>query len=937
MGENNSNKGTLKLGGGTLKLNLGKEDIKIDPLKSMNLDSERQRENRGSSGGFKSRGNEGKSYDRKFDARNDGRLNRSEEQARFDALKNRGQSSVYSSSNQSLSKLLAVKNNMDEDEEEVYEENLEQHDYDEGELDMDSKEEEHLIDKHEVESDLREEVIEGEEGDNNFVKDEKSDNIANNFDNKGKISKPKESGKDDGKSEEGSDGSTIAVIDTPYERKIVKAIKNDDEVVRIEGVRESKVKVEATHKDFKLINAKVGENVKEYVSTLNAKDLLAKRKQTEEMEREERERAKVAALREKKKNENLRAGLLNISTDDNDIQGEMLSKTWSRKKPTKQHRGLHGRQQEKFLIVQEVVIDGQISIKDLAGMMNVKASEVAKVLGKMEKKRFDENYILSPDMAEFLVLEFGHKPIMKYFKTIDSLIEERIESSKNLRKRPPVVTIMGHVDHGKTSLLDAFRQSNVVDSESGGITQHIGAYQITTKSGEKISFIDTPGHEAFTAMRARGAQATDIVILVVAADDGVMPQTIESINHIKASGAPMIVAINKIDKISGEPTVIMNQLLQYDIVVEQLGGDIMAIPISAKNKTNLNKLEEAILLQAEFMDLKADYDIKSCGLVIESKVNNVKGTCATLLIQHGTLRVGDCLITQDKFCKVRSMTDEWGKSVREAEPSMSVEVFGFQEPPALGQRFIAMNNEKEAKATLEELLRSEERQKAIKAVEQSGKVSIFNILNGMQSEEGKELKFIIKADVAGTIDAVKYSLEKLNSDDLKVKIVHAATGTVTESDVALAKTSNAIIAGFNINVPGSIMSLVTREKIMLRTYKIIYQLIDDVKALIENKLKPQEIEKSIGKLIVKQIFDISGTGKIAGCLVSDGSIATNNLIRVKRKDKVLGEGIEVSILKRFKENVREVKQGLECGLALEGFDDIQVGDIIETYMIVENK
>jgi translation initiation factor IF-2 len=496
---------------------------------------------------------------------------------------------------------------------------------------------------------------------------------------------------------------------------------------------------------------------------------------------------------------------------------------------------------------------------------------------------------------------------------------------------------MGHVDHGKTSLLDAFRKSNVVASESGGITQHIGAYQITTKSGKKISFIDTPGHEAFTAMRARGAQATDIVILVVAADDGVMPQTIESINHIKASGAPMIVAINKIDRISGEPTNIMNQLLQYDVVVEQLGGEIAAIPISAKNKTNLEKLEDAILLQAEFMELKADYEIKASGLVIESKVNNVKGTCATLLVQHGTLRVGDCLITNDKFCKVRAMNDEWGKPVKTAEPSMSVEVFGFQDAPSLGQRFIVMANEKEAKATLEELERVAERQQAAKTREESGKINIFNILSGMQNEEEKELKFIIKADVAGTIDAVKYSLEKLNSDDLKIKIIHAATGTVTESDVSLAKTSGAIIAGFNINVPASIMTLVTREKILLRTYKIIYQLIDDVKDMIENKLKPQEIEKYIGKLLVKQIFDIGGTGKIAGCLVSDGLIATNNLIRIKRKDKVVTEGLKVSVLKRFKDNVREVKQGLECGLALEDWDDIQVGDVLEAYMIVENK
>ncbi len=898
-------KGTLKLGGGTLKLNLGNE-IKVDPLKSINSENNKSQDIKRS---FTPDRNQTTSYssfrnkndDKKFGGgsfqKNSGKLNKIEEEARFDALKNRNQTSVYNTSNQSLSKLLASKNNINiEDEEEVYNE--------------------------EVEAKPIEDQL------------PLNENLQDSLDDEGHKTKAKIEEKSYAEEALTKDDTIVAVIDTPLEQKVIKIIKNDDEIVQIEGVREAKIEVSATHKDFKMIKSKDGEVVKEYVSTLNAKELLEKRKRTEEMEKEERERARVAALREKKKNENLRAGLLTISTDDNDIQGDMLSKPWIRKRP-KPNRNM--RKQEKQMIVQEVVIDDKMSIKDLAAMMNVKATEVAKVLGKMEKKRFDENHILSPDMAELMVMEFGHTPIMKAFKTINSLINERIASEKNLKERPPVVTIMGHVDHGKTSLLDAFRKSNVVASESGGITQHIGAYQIITKSGKKISFIDTPGHEAFTAMRARGAQATDIVILVVAADDGVMPQTIESINHIKASGAPMIVAINKIDRISGEPTNIINQLLQHDVVVEQMGGEIMAIPISAKNKTNLDKLEEAILLQAEIMELEADYDIKACGLVIESKINNAKGTCATLLVQHGTLHVGDCLITNDKFCKVRVMNDEWGKPVKNAEPSMSVEVFGFQDAPALGQRFIVMANEKEAKTTLEELARVTERQQETKSREESGKINIFNILSGMQNNEEKELKFIIKADVAGTIDAVKYSLEKLNSNDLKIKVIHAATGTVTESDVSLAKTSGAIIAGFNINVPASIMNLVSKEKILLRTYKIIYQLIDDVKDMIENKLKPQEIEKYIGKLIIKQIFDIGGVGKVAGCLVADGSITTQSLVRVKRKDKIISEGIKVGILKRLKEDVREVKQGLECAVSLKDYTDFQIGDTFETYAIVENK
>jgi translation initiation factor IF-2 len=910
MTENNKNKGASKLGGGTLKLNLG-QSVKVDPLKSIsntpeikkNSFSNEKNVHHGSYNNFRNNNNE-RNFNNNSYKKNDGRLNKYEEEARFDALKNRNQSNVYNSNNQSLSKLLASKNNIDiEDEEGLYNE----------EIEVKSSEDQLPLNEN-LEDDL--------------MKTQIDDNKDVEIDEEGRKIEVNDV-------VEEKDETVVEVIDTPSEQKVVKVIKNDDEIVKIEGVREAKIKVAATHKDFKLIKSKEGEDVKEYVSTLNARELLEKRRRVEEMEKEERERARIAALRDKKKNENLRAGLLTISTDDNDIQGDMLNKPWIRKKPKSNNRNF--KNLEKEMIVQEVVIDDKISIKDLASMMNVKAFEVAKVLGKMEKKRFDENHILNPDIAELLVLEFGHTPIMKAFKTIDSLIKERINLEKNLKERPPVVTIMGHVDHGKTSLLDAFRKSNVVASESGGITQHIGAYQIVTKSGKKISFIDTPGHEAFTAMRARGAQATDIVILVVAADDGVMPQTIESINHIKASGAPMIVAINKIDRISGEPTSIMNQLLQHDVVVEQLGGEIMAIPISAKNKTNLDKLEEAILLQAEFMELKADYDIKACGLVIESKVNNAKGVCATLLVQHGTLRVGDSLITNDKFCKVRVMNDEWGKPVKNAEPSMSVEVFGFQEAPALGQRFIVMSNEKEAKATLEELERASERQKATKTREESGKINIFNILSGMQNEDEKELKFVIKADVAGTIDAVKYSLEKLNSDSLKIKVIHAATGTVTESDVSLAKTSGAIIAGFNINVSSSIMNLVSREKILLRTYKIIYQLIDDVKDMIENKLKPQEIEKYIGKLVVKQIFDIGGVGKIAGCLVVDSLITTQSLIRIRRKDKIISEGIKINILKRLKEDVREVKQGLECAVGLKDYEDIQAGDTLEAYTIVENK
>jgi translation initiation factor IF-2 len=688
--------------------------------------------------------------------------------------------------------------------------------------------------------------------------------------------------------------------------------------------------------DFKLIKADVG-NVKEYVSSVDSEDLLQKRR---EAEKADREKSKTV-LRDKKKNANLRSGLLGISTDENDIQGEILNRTFIKKKPKakQQNKSYY----QKQVIVQQVVIDGSVQLKELANSMNLKATELIKALNKIEKKRHYEDDMIEPEMAELLVLEFGHEPILKSFKTIDSLIEGRLEkSSNNLKKRPPVVTIMGHVDHGKTSLLDAFRSSNVVDQESGGITQHIGAYQITTKSGEKISFIDTPGHEAFTAIRARGSRVTDIVILVVAADDGVMPQTIESINHIHAAKVPVIVAVNKIDKTNGNIKNIITQLMQHEIIVEEFGGETMCVPISAKNKTNLDKLEDAIILQAEMLDLKADFDCMSSGVVIESKINNARGSCATLLVQNGSLKIGDCMITSDQFCKVRSMLDEHGRDVEVAEPSMAVEVFGFQKVPETGQKFVIFNTEKEAKENLDEIVLAAEKQKAMGSGNSKKGINLASMIGQSgQKSEVKELKFIIKADVTGTIEAVKYSLEKLNTDELRIEVIHSGTGTVNDSDVSLAKTTGAVIAGFNVSATSSVQSAITSEGITFRIYNIIYQLIDDVADMVKNKLKPQKIEKYIGKLIVKKIFDISKTGKIAGCLVSDGSISTNNFVKILRKGEIIAEELKISVLKRFKENVREVKQGLECGVALKvgekEFDGIQEGDTLETYNIIENK
>ena len=675
--------------------------------------------------------------------------------------------------------------------------------------------------------------------------------------------------------------------------------------------------------------------VQGYRSNIDAEFILANRRESIVSDNEEVERARIANFRDRRKNTSLRSGIVGISSDDSDIHGGVTRRFVRKSKP----RNRNIRNEDKKVIVQEVIIDGPVSIKGLAKSINVKAIDIIKFIHRIEKKRFNEEHSLSPDTAELIVLEYGHKPILKTFRTISSLIMEQLKKNKNLKKRPPVVTIMGHVDHGKTSLLDAFRSSRIVDQESGGITQHVGAYQITTSSGEKISFIDTPGHEAFTAIRARGSQVTDIVILVVAADDGIMPQTVESINHIRASGVPMIVAVNKIDKTDGDIRNILNQLLQYDVVVEQLGGEIMAVGISAKNKTNLDKLEESILLQAEILELTADFTVNANGVIIESKINNIKGHCATLLVQNGLLKIGDCLISGTEFCRVRSMFDEFGKRVDSAEPSIAVEVFGFQTAPEVGQKFLVVNSEKEAKAILAEFAEIEEKRKNL---EEGQKDNTFNVnslfeTSNNKEDKQKELKFIVKADVSGTIEAVQYSLNKLNSEKLKITLIHSGTGCVNESDIDLAKTTNSVVACFNVSTPSAIESLARKEHIMIRSYDIIYKLIDDVQDMIDNKLKPQKIEVYIGRLIVKQVFDIGGTGKIAGCLVDDNHVVSSGLLRIKRKGTIVKEGVKISVLKRFKEDVQEVKKGLECGLAAENFDDIMQGDIIEVYKIVANK
>jgi translation initiation factor IF-2 len=721
------------------------------------------------------------------------------------------------------------------------------------------------------------------------------------------------------------------------------------------------------------LNIFIPKQAAQYNSQINHSALIAKRNKFEEDEKKEKfnqdkKISKPIGL-QNKRNMNFRAAFLN-SIDNEDV---LYNKDGSIRSSKKKNNIKSKNENNTSFVVKEVLIKSENNLRELANSINMKVFDLIKVLSKLDKKiKYKENSIIDQELCELLILEIGHIPIIESFITIEKLIQERIDLANNFTKKPPVVTIMGHVDHGKTSLLDSMRRrfkktiSNVTDSESGGITQHIGAYQIETKNGSLISFIDTPGHEAFTAIRARGSLITDIVILVVAADDGIMPQTIEAIKHAQSAKVPIIVAINKIDAPGANIQQILNQLIQYDIITEENGGDVIAVPISAKFETNLDKLEDAILLVAEMQDLKADETIDAIGTIIETKITQSKGPCATVLIQHGILKVGDFLITNDKFCKIRSMSDENLSNINFAKPAKAVEIFGFDEIPSVGQKFLVFKTEKLAKNNLQQIKNDFEKQKLLKEKKeellklssQSGSKdtnskmrNIFDLFSSAiknknidenkdsDSNVKKELNFIIKADVSGTIDAVKYSLEKLNNENEKInlRIIYSATGPVSESDIMLAKSSSAIICGFNVGAQSNIRNLIEKENLLFKTYTIIYQLIDDIKSIINNELKPKTIEKIIAKAFVKQTFDISKVGLIAGCYVKEGSIIQkNSFVRIKRKDDIIAENILIKELKKGKENVKEVTSGLECGIFLQDYDDILKDDIFEIYQMIDN-
>jgi translation initiation factor IF-2 len=620
-----------------------------------------------------------------------------------------------------------------------------------------------------------------------------------------------------------------------------------------------------------------------------------------------------------------------VAGNDDEAVERMRSLASVRRARERERERRKGGGQEQAKIAREVVIPDVITVQDLAGRMATRGVEIIKFLMR-QGLMLKINDVIDSDTAELVATEFGHT----VRRVSESDVEEGFIGAEDvddhLLPRPPVVAVMGHVDHGKTSLLDALRATDVAGGEHGGITQHIGAYQVTLKDGERVTFLDTPGHAAFSAMRARGANVTDIVVLVVAADDGVMPQTIEAINHAKAAGAPIIVAINKIDKPDADPTKVINELLQHEIVVESLGGDTQAIEVSATQKLGLDNLIEAILLQAEVMDLRANPDRDADGVVIEAKLDRGRGVVATVLVKRGSLKRSDIVVAGANWGRVRALINERDEQVDAAGPSEPVEVLGLDGTPDPGEPFAVVENEARAR----ELTDYRIRQKRERTVTPTGTpgASLADMMAKLQDKKVSELPLIIKADVQGSAEAIVGSLDKISTDEVRARIIHSAAGAINESDVMLAKGLGAPVIGFNVRASKQARELAEREGVEIRYYAIIYDLLDDIKAVLSGMLSPIQRETLLGNARVLEVFDISKVGKVAGCRVTDGVVRKGARVRIIRDDVVTLELGTLQTLKRFKDEVNEVQSGQECGMNF-GFQDIKVGDVIECFTVEE--
>ena len=617
-----------------------------------------------------------------------------------------------------------------------------------------------------------------------------------------------------------------------------------------------------------------------------------------------------------------------ISITNFDREAQQRSLASLKRRREKEKLKAMGIQQPREKISREVIIPEVITIQELSNRMAERAVDLIKYLMK-EGAMHKITDVIDVDTAELIVQEFGHTPKRVSESDVEIGLVGDKDTDEHLEQRAPVVTIMGHVDHGKTSLLDAIRSTNVVSGEAGGITQHIGAYQVVTPKGDKVTFIDTPGHEAFTAMRARGAKVTDIVVLVVAADDGVMPQTVEALNHAKAAGVPIIVAINKIDKPAADPKRVQTDLLQHEIVVESMGGETLEVPVSALKRTNLDKLLEAIHLQSEILDLKANPNRTAEGIVIEAKLERGRGPVGTVLVQRGTLKVGDLIVAGMAWGRVRALLDDHNRPIPSAGPSVPAEVLGFDSAPEAGEQFAVVENEARAREITGYRLRKRRETMGSAGTPRT----LEQMMQTLKDAAGqKEFTLLIKGDVQGSVEAIIGALKKLGTDEVIARIVHTGVGGITESDVALANASKAVILGFNVRANSQAKQAADQQGIEIRYYNIIYDLVDEVKAAMSGLLAPTKRENFLGYAAIKQVFNISKIGKVAGCQVTEGKVERGAKVRLLRENVVIHEG-SLSILKRFKDDVREVQAGQECGMSFANYQDIREGDVIECFQV----
>ena len=628
-------------------------------------------------------------------------------------------------------------------------------------------------------------------------------------------------------------------------------------------------------------------------------------------------------------NDRRRAGRIDVQAaiEGEDEKVRSLASVRRQRERERRQAELDRLRSDQVKVVRDVILPEQITVQELANRMAARAPEVIKALMKMGVMA-TITQTLDTDTAELVVQEFGHRARRVSESDVELGLEGHADVDTDLVVRPPVVTIMGHVDHGKTSLLDALRATDVAAGEAGGITQHIGAYQVKMPGGEQITFIDTPGHEAFTAMRMRGASVTDIVVLVVAADDGVMPQTIEAIRHAKAANAPLIVAINKMDKPDADPTRVRQELLSHEVVVEDMGGETQDVPVSALKKTGLDKLEEAILLQAELLDLRSNPNRTAEGTVIESRLDRGRGPVGTVLVQRGTLKQGDIVVAGAEWGRVRAMLDDKGKPLSFAGPSAAVEILGLSGAPSAGEPFVVVENESRAREITEFRERRQRDKAAGAAVGARG--TLDQMLARIQAGEQKEVAVLIKADVQGSAEAIQALVTKLAHEEVKIRVLLAGVGQITESDIQLAKASSAVIVAFNVRATSQARDLAQRESVDIRYFSIIYEVADDIEKLVKGKVAPKAREKFLGYAEVRKVFNITKTGKVAGCMITEGLVKRGSGVRVLRDNVVIHTG-ELSQLKRFKDDVREVARGYECGLSFAHFENLQEGDVVECF------